>query len=117
MRDIKSYERACRRHSRGTTLRQRLAEAIVDLNALRPRPVLGGRTAREAYEARRSLPDRAVFRKEVEAAEQELLAGACSRRAQAAARRKAVEAVLLRYGLFKEIADVSTNLPAEIATT
>ena len=118
MRNIKSYERAKRRYTRGTTLRERVAEAIQDLNEKRPRPVLGGRTAREVFEQPHTkLPDRSVFRKEVREAENELLARACSRRAQAAARRKAVEAVLLRYGLFKEIADVSTNLQTIYATT
>ncbi len=47
IRDIKSYERAVRRHTTGTTLEERLAEAIGDLNDQRPRPVLRGRTARE----------------------------------------------------------------------
>jgi hypothetical protein len=82
IRDIKSYERAVRRHTRRTTLWERLGKAIHDLNDQRPRPVLGGRTAREV----------------------------------AAARRKAVEAVLLRYGLFKEMVDMSPKMNAEIAT-
>jgi transposase InsO family protein len=117
IRDIKSYERAKRRHSRGTTLKERLAEAIHDLNEERPRPVLHGRTAREVFEGdRRELPKRRVFRKEVKEVEESLLGDACSRRERAAARRKAVEVVLLRYGLFKEMADVSTKLNAEITT-
>jgi len=117
MRDIKSYERAKRRYARGTTLRDRVAEAIQDLNEKRPRPVLGGRTAREVFEQpRTNLPDRSIFRKEVREAQEKLLAGACSRRAQAAARRKAVEEVLLRYGLFKELVDMSPKLSVEIVT-
>jgi transposase InsO family protein len=111
-RDIKSYERAMRRHTRGTKLSERLEAAIHDLNEVRPRPVLNGRTAREKFEDEISLPDRKTFRKEVEAAEQQLLVIARTRREQAAARRKAVEEILLRYGLFEEIADVSTNLKA-----
>jgi transposase InsO family protein len=117
IRDIKSYERAMRRHARGTMLKERLADAIHDLNEERPRPVLHGRTAREVFEGdRRELPKRRLFRKEVEEAEERLFGDACSRRERAAARRKAVELVLSRYGLFKEMADVSTKLNAKTAT-
>ena len=117
IRDIKSYERAVRRHTRGTTLWERLGKAIHDLNDQRPRPVLGGRTAREVFAGHSNvLPERKIFRKEVRDLEKTLLGEACSRRAQAAARRKAVEAVLLRYGLFKEIVDMSPKKNAEIAT-
>lgn len=117
IRDIKSYERAMRRHTTGTTLTERLAQTIHDLNEQRPRPVLGGRTAREAFEADSGRPpDWEVFRKEVREVETNLLAQACSRRGQAAARRNAVEAVLLRYGLFKEMADISPKLNAETVT-
>jgi transposase InsO family protein len=67
MRDIKSYERAMRRHGVRGTLGERLEAAIEDLNEERPRPVLGGHTAREAYEEdRRALPDRAAFIEEVD---------------------------------------------------
>ena len=62
------------------------------------------------------LPDRTTFRKEVREVEQRLLEQAYSRRAQVAARRMAIEAVLLRYGLFREMADVSTKLNAESVT-
>jgi len=101
-RDIKSYERSMRRHATAqTTLRDRLAETIHDLNEERPRPVLDGRTAREVFQGDRGrLPDRKTFRKEVRSVENTLLGDACSRREQNTARRKAVEAVLLRYGLF-----------------
>ncbi len=117
IRDIKSYERAVRRHTRGTTLGERLAEAIGDLNDQRPRPVLRGRTAREVFEGDSSmLPDRKTFRREVRETEKNLLREVCSRRGQAAARRKAVEAVLLRYGLFKEMVDMSPKSSAEIVT-
>jgi hypothetical protein len=117
IRDIKSYERAVRRHTRGTTLWERLSKAIQDLNDERPRPVLLGRTAREVFmQQPRMLPNRKTFRKEVGDLEKTLLGEACSRRAQAAARRKAVEAVLLRYGLFKEMVDMSPKMNAEIAT-
>jgi len=64
IRDIKSYERAQRRHCHRTTLAERLAEAIQDLNEDRPRPVLGGRIAREVFLARcDKLPDRTIFQK------------------------------------------------------
>ena len=117
MRDIKSYERAVRRHTRGTTLCERLAKAIGDLNEQRPRPVLCGRTAREVFTTKTTmLPDRKTFRKEVGDLEKTLLGEACSRRARAAARRRAVEAVLLRYGLFKEMVDISPKMDAEIST-
>jgi len=83
----------------------------------RPRPVLGGRTPREVFEGEcGKLPDRTTFRKEVSELEQILIEQACSRRERTAARRKAVEAVFLRYGLFKEMADVSTKLNAETVT-
>ena len=117
IRDIKSYERAVRRHTRRTTLWERLAKAIHDLNDERPRPVLCGHTAREVFmKQSRILPDRKTFRKEVGDLEKTLLGEACSRRAKAAARRKAVEAVLLRYGLFKEMVDMSPKKNAEIST-
>ncbi|MFC1890286.1 hypothetical protein ACFL4G_11070 [Thermodesulfobacteriota bacterium] len=50
MRDIKSYERAMRGHGIRGSLEDRIREAIHDLNEQRPRPVLAGRTAREAME-------------------------------------------------------------------
>jgi len=117
IRDIKGYERAMRRYCRGSSLIDRLTEAIHDLNEDRPRPVLRGRTAREVFEGdRRKLPERRVFRKEVQEVEDKMLAGACSRRERNTARRKAVEEVLLRYGLFKEMADMSPKLNADILT-
>lgn len=45
------------------------------------------------------LPDRKTFRKEVEETQETPFGEACSQRGQAVARRKVVEAVLLRYGL------------------
>jgi len=117
IRDIKGYERAKRHHCPGTSLLERLAEAIQDLNEQRPRPVLGGRTAREVFEETcQLLPDRNSFRKEVREVEEKLTAEACSRRERAAARRKAVEEVFLRYGLFKQMEDVSPNLRVTSAT-
>ena len=110
MRDIKSYERAMRWHGIQGRLIDRLDATIDDLNEQRPRPMLDGRTARETYdEDRRGLPDRQVFIQEVAQAEQTLRISARSRRERAAARRRAVEQVLLRYGLMKEWSDVSRN--------
>jgi hypothetical protein len=117
IRDIRSYERAKRRHCASTSLLERLAEAIQDLNEQRPRPVLGGRTAREVFEGTHQLlPNRISFRKEVRELEEKLIAEACSRRERAAARRKAVEEVFLRYALIKQMEDVSPKLNAETAT-
>lgn len=110
MRDIKSYERAMRRHGIKGTLEERIREAIHDLNEQRPRPVLVGRTAREALEDNRScLPGRSQFRKEVDKAEQKLLVKADSRREWENSRQHTVEHVLLRYRLMKIWSDVSTN--------
>ena len=50
MRDIKSFERAMRRHGRPSPLRQRIDAAVHDLNEDRPRPMLRGRTARNVFE-------------------------------------------------------------------
>jgi len=117
IRDIKGYERAKRRQCTETSLLERLAEAIDDLNEQRPRPVLRGRTAREVFQGGpQLLPDRSSFRKEVREVEQKLIDQASSRREQKAARRKAVEEVLSCYGLFKQMEDVSPNLPAIHAT-
>ena len=110
IRDVKSYERALRRSGRRRTLRQRLDEAVHDLNEERPRPVLGGRTAREVFtQDNIELPDRRQFSKEVERTEQHLFATARSRSEQRSARRRAIEEVLLRYSLMKESGDVSRN--------
>ena len=84
--------------------------AVWDLNEERPRPVLGGRTARGVFEDHHiKLPDRQRFRKEIDQAEKELLAGARSRAETRSARQRAIEEVLLRYSLMKESGDVSRN--------
>jgi transposase InsO family protein len=117
IRDIKSYERAMKRFDSGSTLGYRIEIAIHDLNEERPRPVLGGRTAREVFEGkRRPLPDRRRFYNEVMEAEQMMLSESCTRKQKDDARRRAVEMVLLRKGLMKEITDVSTYLKAKIQT-
>jgi len=117
MRDIKSYERAMRRHGERGTLKHRLGVTIRDLNEDRPRPVLDGRTAREAYEEDHvDLPNREILIREVDRIEQELRSAARSRRQVKAARRRAVEQVLLGYGLMREWSDMSHNFAAKAWT-
>ncbi|UCG50420.1 MAG: hypothetical protein JSW58_09400, partial [Candidatus Latescibacterota bacterium] len=117
IRDVKSYERALRRSGQRLTLRQRLDETIHDLNEERPRPVLGGRTAREVFtQDNVKLPDRWRLRKEVDRTEERLLTIARSRSEQRSARRRAIEEVLLRYCLMKESGDVSRNYEARSRT-
>jgi transposase InsO family protein len=117
IRDIKSYERAMKRFDSNSTLQYRIETAIHDLNEERPRPVLGGRTAREVFEGkRRPLPDRHRFYNEVMKTERIMLSESCTRKQKDDARRRAVELVLLRQGLMKEITDVSTYLKAKTRT-
>jgi transposase InsO family protein len=117
IRDIKSYEQAMRRHGKPSVLRGRIAAAIQDLNEDRPRPVLGGRTARQVYEGDRiRLPDRMKFMAKIDRTELELLEAARSRAEKDSARRRAVEQVLLDYGLMRTMVDVSHNLEAAEAT-
>ncbi len=102
VRDIKSYERAMRAQGAGHSLAARLDATIHDLNEERPRPVLGGRTAREVYDEDRALfLDRQAFARDVDTKEEELQRTANSRQDMDAARRRAVECVLLRYRLME----------------
>jgi hypothetical protein len=117
MRDIKSYERALRRHRVGRSLRDRLVATMRDLNDERPRPVLGNRTASEVHErGRKPLPDRAAFIKEVEDTESSLHEAATSRHERNSAHRRAVEKVLMRHSLMKIEGDVSRNSGGETWT-
>jgi len=117
MRDIKSYERALRKHHVAGTLAQRIDMAMGDLNVERPRPVLGGRTAWEVFkQGRLVLPDRKQFKKEVEIRQLQLEAQAGSRREILAARRRAVIEVLSRYKLIDWRGGVSTNLNRQAGT-
>jgi hypothetical protein len=117
MRDIKSYERAMRRHGRQSLLKHRIDAAVHDLNEDRPRPMLGGRIAREVFEQDRiALPNRRVFREEVNRTERGLCHAAATRADTDSARRRAVEGVLLAYGFMKEVADVSHNYGAAEGT-
>jgi hypothetical protein len=117
MRDIKSYERALRRHGVGSSFPDRLNATMQDLNEDRPRPVLGGRTAREAYEfGRGKLPERCAFIVEVEETERSLQEAATSRRERNSAHRRAVEKVLIRHGLMRIEGDVSRHSDGKTRT-
>lgn len=110
MRDIKSFERALRRHGVGESLAERIELAMTDLNDERPRPVLAGRTAREAYEDREvRLPDRRAFIAAVAEEEARLLAEAVTRRDKSSAHRRAIENVLVRDGLMVIEGNVSRD--------
>ena len=75
--------------------------------------MLGGRVAREVFEKDRiPLPDRRVFMEEKNRTERELHNTAVTRAQRDGARRRAVEGVLLAYGLMKTIEDVSHNYEA-----
>jgi transposase InsO family protein len=115
MRDVKTFERAIRRHGpKGTLLIQRIDAGLYDLNELRPRPILRGKTAREVYDnTPRPVVDRAEFRKEVDLRESQLKAAARSRKERDSARRRAIEQVLLSYGLLAKREDVSTNFTTQ----
>jgi transposase InsO family protein len=117
MRDIKSYERALRKNGKGTSLLERINITMHDLNEERPRPVLGGRTAREVFEQDRiALPNRKRFKMEVETRQVELEAQAGSKKEIQAARRKAVIEVLMRYNLLNWRGDMSTNYRRQVRT-
>jgi hypothetical protein len=106
-----------RRHGKWSSLRERIDAAVHDLNLDRPRPVLGGRTARESFERDRiPLPDRAAFAEEVDRVELEFRDAAKTRAERDSARRRAVEHVLLAYGLMKVMGDVSRNYEAAART-
>lgn len=110
MWDIKGYERALRKNERGKTLKERIDITMKDLNDERPRPALGGRTAREVMrEARIKLPEPRRFTMAVLTLQAELEARAGSRREFQAARRRAVIEVLMRYNLLQWGGGVSTN--------
>jgi len=117
MRDIKSYERALRKHGRSTSLAHRIDITMHDLNDERPRPVLGGRTATEVFERDRvALPQRKRFKMEVETRQIELEAQAGSRKEIQAAQRKAVIEILMRYNLLNWRGGMSTNLQRQCGT-
>ncbi len=113
MRDIKSFERSMKRHGGPSSLHERIEAAVHDLNQERPRPVLGGYTAREVFERDHGrLPRRREFIKEVNLTERKLRAEALTRTQRESARRRAVECVLLDHGLMTVMGDVSRNYSA-----
>lgn len=117
MRDIKSYEAALRRHRVATNLSERIELSIKDLNNDRPRPVLGGQTAQEVFEARTiDLPDRAQFLMRVNTRKAELKKEASDRHEKQAARRRAIIEVLTHYGLINWKGNVSTNSETKTGT-
>jgi transposase InsO family protein len=117
MRDIKSYERAMRKHGDRGPLETRINVTMKDLNEDRPRPVLGSRTAREAYnEGLPRHPDRRLFREEVESRERSLLSLAESRAEVRKAHRRAVEQTLMCYGLMEIEGNVSHDFLLEVGT-
>jgi len=110
MRDIKSMERSMRRQGVSGGLARRLDLVLEDLNEERPRPVLGGCTAREVYERDRVEEiDREAFAEEIRQETRRLRHEARSRHERQAARRHAVEMVVLRRGYLREIGGVSTD--------
>jgi len=95
----------------------RIDAAVNNLNESRPRPMLGGRIAREVFKQDRiQLPDRPVFMEEVNRTERELQDAATTRAETDSARRRAVEGVLLAYGLMKQTGDVFHNYEAAEGT-
>ncbi len=117
MRDIKSYERAMRKHGDKGSLAGRISATMKDLNDDRPRPMLGGQTARNAYTAGlNQLPDRQLFRASVVSKEQELLASATPRSEARKAHRKAIEQTLWSYGLMSLEGKVSHDFLLEVGT-
>ncbi len=110
MRDIKSYERALRKHRVGTTLNDRIERTMTDLNHDRPRPMLEGMTAYEVFtQTRTRLPNRRRFEMEVKTRQIELEPNEPTKQESRDARRKAVTEVLSRYGLLIWRGDVSTD--------
>ena len=117
MRDIKSYERAMRKHGTSGSLKDRICATMKDLNEDRPRPVLGGRSAQVAYrEGMTPLVDRQAFKRTVELKEEMLLSDAATRSERRKARREAVEQALLCYGLMEIEGNVSHDFLLEVGT-
>ena len=117
MRDVKGYVRSMGKYKPLSTLPERIDEAMDDLCHVRPRPVLRGRTAWEVLNLdKRPLPDRRKFREEVNLRAEQLKEEAQTPYQENSARRRAIEEVLLRYGLLENHGDVSTNYSAGMWT-
>jgi len=107
MRDIKSMERAMRKQGVGGSLRSRLEATMHDLNEDRPRPMLGGLTAREVYDKDRvEVLDRDALAEEVRQETKRQRAQAHDRYERQAARRRAVEMVLSKHGFLREMGEL-----------
>lgn len=92
MRDVRSYERALRKHGVKGRSGAHIAAAMRDLNDDRPRPVPGGMTANEVYRVdRAALPAPHTFRREVISEKRVMSREAATRRQRAWARQRAVE--------------------------
>jgi len=116
-RDIRQYVYAMRKDGPPRSLAERVNAAIHDLSNVRPRPMLGGRTAREVYDASRcELPDRWHLIKEVNALEKRIKQDARNRADLDSARRRAIESVLLSHRLMKYGRDVETDFSARRVT-
>jgi hypothetical protein len=116
-RDIRQYVYAMRRYGPPRSLAERIDAAIHDLSDVRPRPVLGGRTAREVYDAdKHEQPDRWQLIKEANTREKHIRRNAGNRAELDSARRRAIESVLLSHGLIKYGLDVETDFSAERVT-
>jgi hypothetical protein len=84
-----------RRHEPDRTRAGRIDAGIADRKEKRPRPVLGGRIARELFDNDRiPLPDRQRFMNEVKATERMREKDARSRKERRSARRRAIEEVI-----------------------
>jgi hypothetical protein len=117
-RDIRQYVYAMGRDGPPRSLAERIDAAIHDLSEERPRPVLGGRTAREVYDAdKQKLPNRWWLIKEVNALEVRIKQDARNRADLDSARRRAIESVLLSHGLVKYGLDAETDFSARRATS
>ena len=91
-----------RRHGVLGSLADRLEATLHDLNNVRPRPMLKGRTAQEVFHQDGGLlPDRDAFARAVDQREARLRLEAATRQDLDDARRRAVEQLLLDYGLLE----------------
>lgn len=117
VRDIKSYERAVRRNTSGYSLSDRIEMSIHDLNRDRPRPVLNGKTAQEVFKNTRiRLPDRRLFKMQVDTRQAELIAKSQTKKEVESTRRKAVIDVLSHYKLICWKENVSTDSKTKVWT-
>ena len=117
MRDIKSYEKALKSHRVCSSLQERLDITLKDLNDERPRPVLSGRTAKEAFAGRNlRLPDRLVFKIKIQTRTIELERLAKDRKEKQNARRRAIMEVLSEHNLLVWKGGVSTYFQPKTGT-